>query len=124
MFDAGVLTTALSGAEIIAAADFNGDGKLDLAVSSTSLGLSVLFGNGNGAFQSPVSVPNGGGCRLVGCMVAEDANGDGYPDIVIANGNIYFNNGLASFPTNEPTPVFGQGVAIGDRRLRPPRRST
>src|SRR5580698_11239132 len=67
MFDIGVLTMALSGAAVIAAADFNGDGKLDLAVSSTSSGLSVLLGNGNGTFQSPVSVPNGGGCRLQGC---------------------------------------------------------
>jgi hypothetical protein len=114
VFDTGVLTTALSGAEIIAAADFNGDGKLDLAVSSTSLGLSVLFGNGNGTFQAPVAVPDGIGCRLPGCVVAADATGDGYPDIVVADGSIYINNGQGAFPTSEPTPAYGAGAAVGD----------
>jgi hypothetical protein len=105
-FDAAVLTTALPGSTCIASADFNGDGNLDLAVCSSS-GLSVLFGKGDGTFQSPLPVANTAGAQII----AADANGDGYPDIVVGNGSIYFNNGKGDFPTNEPTPVTGDGVA-------------
>src|SRR5208283_3105573 len=42
-------------------ADFNGDGKLDLAAagfgSQNNPTLYVLLGNGNGTFQSPVTYP-------------------------------------------------------------------
>jgi FG-GAP-like repeat len=37
-------------------ADFNGDGKLDLVIANrTSNNIAVLFGNGDGTFQAPVS---------------------------------------------------------------------
>jgi len=40
----------------IVTGDFNGDGKLDLVVSSNVFS-SILLGNGDGTFQSPVSLP-------------------------------------------------------------------
>src|SRR5580698_9305706 len=46
----------------IAAADFNGDGKLDIAAADQALGTStvaILFGNGDGTFNSPVTYPSG-----------------------------------------------------------------
>jgi|SRR5271156_1194727 len=43
----------------IVAADFNGDGKLDLAVASGG-GVTVLLGNGNGTFQAGVIYDTGG----------------------------------------------------------------
>ena len=36
----------------VAAADFDGDGKVDLVVSVVGLGLHVLLGNGDGTFTS------------------------------------------------------------------------
>jgi hypothetical protein len=40
----------------IAAADFNGDGRMDLAVTDESLAvLWILLGNSDGTFQAPVS---------------------------------------------------------------------
>jgi FG-GAP-like repeat/IPT/TIG domain len=40
---------------VVAVGDFNGDGKLDLAVvNNTSGTVSVLLGNGDGTFQPPV----------------------------------------------------------------------
>jgi hypothetical protein len=47
-------------------------------------------------------------------LVAADANGDGYPDIVVADGNIYINDSQGGFPSSVPTPVGGEGAAVGD----------
>jgi hypothetical protein len=70
--------------------DFNGDGFLDLAaaaavsrISSGSPGLvSILLGNGDGTFQSPVNSPAGTG--VIG-LVAADFNLDGNLDVVVDN---------------------------------------
>jgi FG-GAP-like repeat len=40
------------------AADFNGDGKLDLAAANLTVGsISVMLGNGDGTFQAPWHMP-------------------------------------------------------------------
>src|SRR5713226_600481 len=70
--------------------DFNGDGLLDLAaadavsrISSGSPGMvSLLLGNGDGTFQSPVDSPAGTG--VIG-LVAADFNLDGKLDVVVDN---------------------------------------
>jgi hypothetical protein len=66
----------------LVAVDMNNDKKLDLvanAFNGTSSGIAVLFGNGDGTFQSPVFYPVVGS----GYGVATDLNGDSYPDLVI-----------------------------------------
>ena len=46
----------------VAVGDFNGDGKLDLAVANrTKNYVSIFLGKGNGAFQSHVDYPTGPG---------------------------------------------------------------
>ncbi len=63
------LENSVSGA--IVTADFNEDGKLDLAT-----GTYILQGNGDGTFQKPISF---GGTAQV--LATGDFNGDGRPDL-------------------------------------------
>jgi len=66
----------------LTAADFNGDGFLDLAVVDEvpNSSVTVLLGNGDGTFQSPVSYPVGDNPAAV---VSADMNQDGHPDLVV-----------------------------------------
>ncbi len=65
-----------------ALADFNGDGKLDIAVGSLT-GIAILYGNGDGTFQSnqAFATPS----PAYNAVVA-DFNGDGKLDVVVADG--------------------------------------
>ncbi len=65
-------------------ADFNGDGKLDIAVSNFSSNTIAIFLNrGAGTFASPkittVQIPNG-----LGAIATGDFNEDGKPDLIVA----------------------------------------
>jgi len=82
-----------SSPEWVVAADFDGDGRMDIATSSDiDDKVSVLVGNGDGTFKPAVnsdgtlkpSVNFDVGMGAWG-IVAIDLNGDGKPDIVSAN---------------------------------------
>ena len=99
--------------------DFNGDGKLDIAVvNAEGNNISVLFGNGKGTFQLPVDYPDTLGPDFI---VAADFNGDGKLDLAIAdyesNISVFLNNGDGTFPpepTNYPTGQGAVALAVGD----------
>jgi FG-GAP-like repeat/Putative Ig domain len=109
--------------QAIAAADLNGDGKLDLAITNyEDASVTILLGNGDGTFTpasgSPIIVGNSPDAIAVG-----DLNGDGKLDLAIANygGNtltILLGNGDGTFTSasGSPFPV-GLGpssIAVGD----------
>jgi hypothetical protein len=79
----GTEVTTLSGPETVATGDFNGDGKLDLAVGENgSNSVSILLGNGNGTFRAQVDYAVGLGPSSV---VVGDFNGDGKLDLAVRN---------------------------------------
>jgi hypothetical protein len=108
----------------IAVADVNGDGKPDILVGNSPFGASlssigVLLGNGDGTFQSAKTYGTGG--HGVTSIAVADINGDGRPDVLVAQLEgvaVLLGNGDGSFqgpviyPTNSP---FGNsGVAVAD----------
>jgi hypothetical protein len=107
----------------IVAADFNGDGKLDLAVANEDDStLTILLGNGDGTFTpasgSPVAVGSGPYSLTTG-----DLNSDGKLDPVVANQNgstltILLGNGDGTFTPAAGSPIaldaVPNSVAVGD----------
>src|SRR5262249_12465617 len=87
----------------IAAADFKGDGKLDVATANDEYynHVSVLFGNGNGTFASPAVYNFTGGNNYGYQITASDLNGDGKTDLIIGgNGDrftVAYNRGNGTF---------------------------
>ena len=77
------------GAGSVVVADLNKDGKLDAVVVNDGGGINfdgtvgVLLGNGDGSFQ-PVVLYDSGGWQPAWVAIA-DVNGDGVPDLIVAN---------------------------------------
>ena len=77
------------GAEAVAVADVNDDGRPDLIVANTCTNsncdgsVGVLLGSGNGTFQTAVTYSSGGGFAVT--VAVADVNGDGKLDLIVGN---------------------------------------
>jgi uncharacterized protein (TIGR03437 family) len=110
----------------VAAADFNGDQKLDLAVASygfagTGGHVSIFLGNGDGTFQAEqIRFPGVGAWAIA----AADLNGDGKSDLVFSSSpisqvpqtvTVALGNGDGTFSAGTSYVVTGTvSIAIGD----------
>lgn len=86
-----------SGPNSIAVGDYNGDGKLDLAVAnggSTPGTVSIFLGNGDGTFQPSHDITVGPGPQAI---IAGDFDGDGSLDFAITYNNSVFSNTISVF---------------------------
>jgi hypothetical protein len=105
----------------VAIADVNGDGRLDLlAANMMSNTLSVLLGDGDGTFRSPVTYAAGGNNPIA--IAVADIDGDGKPDLLAADYgsdavSVLLGNGDGTF---QPAITYGSGghginsIAVAD----------
>lgn len=111
---------------LIVTGDFNGDGKLDLAVTvEGDSAVAILLGNGDGSFQTAVEYPTAAAPLNV---VVADLSGDGNLDLAtttIGNENtgmsvvsVLLGSGDGTFQPHVdypvPIPTFVFGLAVGD----------
>ncbi len=103
----------------IVASDFNGDGKVDLAVANADTNnVSILLGNGTGSFSAMPNISVGGSPVA---LAAGDFNGDGKTDLAVADLvddtlSILLGNGSGGF-VNSATLTTGSdpiSVVAGD----------
>jgi len=112
-----LISTGGFGPFAVALADFNGDGKVDAAVTNLS-GVAVLLGDGQGGFGAPTTFRAGSGTAEI---VAADLNGDRKLDLAVANGgsnnvSILLGDGHGSFSPGATLAVGRApvGIAVGD----------
>jgi hypothetical protein len=86
----------------LAAADFNRDNRLDLAIASQDDNqLYVLLGNGDGSFAAPAGYATQAAPRS---LTVGDFDGDGHLDVAVANRDsnsfsLFYNQGDGTFAT-------------------------
>ena len=98
--------------QAVVTADFNNDGKLDLAIGQRTTGdstVSVLLGNGNGSFQ-PAQTSATGPYPL--SLAVGDFNADGKLDLATANRDGYFNNDAVSILLGHGDGTFAAPVGL------------
>ncbi len=127
-FETRSLTLTNPGPNSVVAADFNHDGKIDLAVASGGGGylpfeVQVFLGNGDGTFGPPAAYGAG---VANGPLAVADLNGDNNPDLVVINGcpgyvcddtvSVLLGNGDGTFqtPVTYATPSVPVGLVLGD----------
>ena len=103
------------------AADFNGDGKIDLAVANfTDNTVSILLGKPDGTFATQAVYPTG---NAPFALVAADFNGDGKLDLATVNNpngagsvSVLVGNGDGTFQSHVDyaTGNHSTGIVVAD----------
>ena len=104
----------------LAAADFRGNGNVDLAVADyLGSNISILLGNGDGTFQPPVPYPTTQPYPRY--VAVGDFNNDGKPDLIVEDWpymSVMLGNGDGTFQPPIDSSIFSPAAympfALGD----------
>jgi hypothetical protein len=123
-FTVGATASAGANPTSVAVGDFNGDGKLDLAIGNQGGdSVSILLGNGDGTFAAGSTIAIAAGPNA---LAIADFNGDGKLDLVVVDNvteqfdaygtvTILLGNGDGTFTAAGPAGGYsGNTVAVGD----------
>ena len=95
------LSTGANGSEHVLIADFNKDGRLDIAVSGFNpAAVSVFLNKGDGTFTGPILTSISASSIGFAATVVGDFNEDGYPDLIV--GGVLLGNGDGTFRQGPP----------------------
>jgi len=117
-FSSGSIATSGTGAPTGAvAADFNRDGKLDVAVLLSSPTTEVLIfpGKGDGSFGAPITQPLSD--LHPSAIMTADLNNDGIADLVLLTDStvyVWIGKGDGTFTATSSIPATYPGIAIAD----------
>ena len=113
-------TGANTSPSCIAAADFNGDGSVDLVCALGTSTLLAFTNNGHGVFKESAQITIAGG--PAGWVVGADVDGNGTVDLIVDGGGTNFvvltNDGAGDFSLKStavpyfPTPYYGVGSFV------------
>jgi hypothetical protein len=112
IFRAKVQFPAGGPAQDLTSGDFNGDGRVDLAVSinDPTVSLALLTGNGDGTFNPPVTFQINTAHVDSPAIVATDLDNDGRLDLVLAHAISCFTSPCSAARTITVLLGFGDGT--------------
>ncbi len=123
-----LLTSSHYGTSNAVLADFDGDGRLDLAVADSFVGLHLWRGNGDATFTDTGRTLATAATAQTNALAAVDIDGDGDPDLVAGHDDVgygdpvpdtvWINDGAGAFTPAAPLRAAGMnrttGLAMAD----------